>query len=69
MTTCPNCRGTNVEHNGRHAVAHKAAHGVHTGVHLLHVSPLFGLVALGCAGVAALFAGPAHTCRRCKYEF
>lgn len=69
MTTCPNCRGTNVEHNSSHHTAHKAAHGVHLGTHLLHVSPLVSLMALGCAGVAALFAGPAHTCRSCSHKF
>lgn len=68
-TTCPNCRGTNVEHNDLHGAAHKAAHGVNTGLHLMHLSPIISLVALGCAGVAALFAGPAHTCRACHHKF
>ena len=68
-TTCPNCRGTSVEHNGLHGAAHKTAHTTHLASHLLHASPLVSLVALGCAGVAALFAGPAHTCRSCHHKF
>ena len=64
-THCPKCRGTNVS-GGTH---HGAAHGVHTGLHLMtHVSPVLGLMAMIATGINALTATPSRICA-CGHRF